>query len=126
VISRLHLIGNQFIEDGLIAIAFSSLLIALGQSRGDAANPGYIRLGHLMANSSYTLYLVHLPLLVFINAALIGMQSRWQLSSANVLPALAILFSLGIYAYVIAQFTEEKSTNLREWVEIRLNIIRAD
>ena len=122
VISRIHLIGDQFIEDGLIAVAFASLLIALSQSRTAAANPGYMRLGHLMANSSYTLYLVHLPLLVFINAALIGTQSRWQPSGASVLPTIAILTGTAIYAYVIAPITEARTVHLRNWVASKLKL----
>lgn len=74
-----------------------------------------------LAEFSYSLYLVHYPLLAFLAAVLTGgvlwRAAVWHLAVAFGLMLLAIAYSLGV-----ASVTEFQNDRVRRWVETRLGV----
>jgi peptidoglycan/LPS O-acetylase OafA/YrhL len=70
-----------------------------------------------LAAFSFTLYLVHLPLLVFIRA---GLQYRgaalWQPSVAHLMIAAAMVVGVVLVAFVVSLLTEAQTDRVRMWV----------
>jgi peptidoglycan/LPS O-acetylase OafA/YrhL len=72
----------------------------------------YSRIARGLAGFSYTLYVVHLPALVFISAWIVPYR-RWQPDAVHV----AIVAAIGIcalgYAFAIAWLTEYRTDAIR-------------
>jgi peptidoglycan/LPS O-acetylase OafA/YrhL len=68
-----------------------------------------------LSDFSYTLYLVHLPLLVFCQAWFIHNQ-RWQPSMMYLTLGIIILAGTILYAFLISSVTEAKTEYMRKWV----------
>ena len=95
-----------------VGFASAILIYVLLQSGKPSSNGLYARIAVLLAGFSYTLYLVHLPLLVFIKALLMP-HNRWLVDGWSLLAGLLILAVLLGYAWTIARFTEARTTELR-------------
>jgi peptidoglycan/LPS O-acetylase OafA/YrhL len=103
-------------KDYLTAVGFSILLYVLLHDRRNVAPGAYSSVARLAAGFSYTLYVVHIPLLVFLQAAFVAGRP-WQPTPFFV--ALAILLSLTCigYAFVIAQMTEARTPVVRTFLK---------
>ena len=77
----------------------------------------YARVSRGLARSSYTLYLVHMPLLVFIRGLCPG--DRWQPDAWAVLHLLIICATVWVYAQWFARLTEFRTDRLRGWAKAR-------
>jgi peptidoglycan/LPS O-acetylase OafA/YrhL len=71
------------------------------------------------ARFSYTLYLVHVPLLVLLTA-LLGAEIRWQPDIRHLLYGFPLLLLTIGYAYAVASMTEFRTDKVRSWVEAKL------
>ena len=70
---------------------------------------------HALSRSSYTLYLVHVPLLVFIAA---WMAHARQLPNAqSELEGVAIFAVVMVYAQVVWFFFEKRTDAIRGWIK---------
>jgi peptidoglycan/LPS O-acetylase OafA/YrhL len=107
--------GSTEYSDFLVGIASAVLILALLRGRARSKSGVYSRAARGLAGFSYTLYVVHLPALVFISAWLVP-QRRWQPDAVHV----AIVVALGIcalaYAFGIAQLTEHRTDAVRSRV----------
>lgn len=74
-----------------------------------------------LARFSYTLYVVHMPLLVLVTALIVG-DRRWVPNLPHVLEAVAVLILALAYAYGVAVLTEFRTDIWRRWVEARLGL----
>jgi peptidoglycan/LPS O-acetylase OafA/YrhL len=79
-----------------------------------AVSTQYERFSSTIAGFSYTLYLTHLPVLVFC-AAWIGHRS--QPTSRNMLLPVAILCVVVLYSYGVAVLFEHNTDRIRKWLE---------
>jgi peptidoglycan/LPS O-acetylase OafA/YrhL len=108
--------------DVLWAFATAALIILMQSGR--AARHQHTQLYRItataIASCSYTLYLVHLPLLTFIRSVATPLQ-RWQPSFASLLTCLLIAVAVFVYAYVVGQLTERNTTKVRKWIESALS-----
>ena len=104
-----------YLPDLAVGVASAFLIFALLCSRARSRSGLYSRTARRLADSSYTLYVVHLPALVFLSAWLVPLR-RWQPDVAH----LAIVAGLGIfalaYAFGVAQFTEYRTGAVRSRV----------
>ena len=66
---------------------------------------------HALSRSSYTLYLVHVPLLVFLTAWIA--QARWIPTPAHALQGCAIFVAVMIYAQLVWFFFEKRTDSIR-------------
>jgi len=78
-----------------------------------------VRTARGLARFSYTLYVMHLPVLVFAAAVLVG-TVRWSVSPVHVAVAAAVLLATTLYALGVATLTEFHTDRVRRWVELWL------
>lgn len=109
--------------------ASAALLLYLLASWYNCSPPSstrYHRAANTMAGFSYTLYLTHYPVLVFIQAALVrhGFEG-WSLTPMHGIYALMITSGVLLYSWLIAQVTEVHTTAVRKVVTGQLSRIRA-
>jgi len=108
--------------DCILAAATAAFIwTLLSASQAAPAASARVRFSRGLARFSYTLYVVHLPLLTLI-AGLLIRQQRWQPTSAHIAAALGILGVTLAYAYAIASLTEFHTGAVRNWVEQRLSL----
>jgi peptidoglycan/LPS O-acetylase OafA/YrhL len=67
------------------------------------------------AGFSYTLYLTHYPLIVFLAAWFIE-GKRWQPNSSSMFKGLAIFGLTMLYAYSVSRLTEAHTVTVRRWL----------
>jgi len=105
------------VMDYFIGIAVALLIwITLHCASGEL--PGwYVRLSRRAAHSSYTLYLVHMPLLIFLKAAfhLPRAQPGWQM----LLVSLGVMAAILVYAQLVYQCFEKNTDRVRGWFKPR-------
>jgi peptidoglycan/LPS O-acetylase OafA/YrhL len=101
-----------------IFVGFAAAILMLGVLRHRGRDPWYSRLATATAGFSYSEYIVHFPLLVFLRASL-GGHALWQPDAVHRLYAAGIAtFTLG-YAYAFSRLTEAKTTSVRHWFRNR-------
>ncbi|MBF6568682.1 MAG: acyltransferase [Candidatus Binataceae bacterium] len=95
---------------------FTTLLIyILLQDRRTSVGGRYPDLDARVAGFSYTLYLVHLPLLVFLKALILP-HSRWQMDVWSILTGGIIIAAILGYALAVASQTEARTSEVRGMV----------
>jgi peptidoglycan/LPS O-acetylase OafA/YrhL len=72
-----------------------------------------------LARLSFTLYVVHIPLLVLIGALVLG-PARWQPNAPHVAEGFAILLAVLGFSWALAWATEFRTDAARRWLERRL------
>jgi peptidoglycan/LPS O-acetylase OafA/YrhL len=120
-LARVNWFQNSLASDYCVGVAFALLMyVILSQkSRRAAKWYGYCASG--LANMSYTLYLTHLPVLVFLYAVL-GLDSRWQPDPSH-LSVLAVLCAgTFMYSLVLSQLTEARTDKIRRIVRGTLSL----
>jgi peptidoglycan/LPS O-acetylase OafA/YrhL len=113
--------GSVEYLDFFVGVASAVFIIVLLRRRARSASGFYSRAARGLAGFSYTLYVLHLPALVFISAWLVP-QRRWQPDAVHV----AIVVALGIcalaYALAIARLTEYRTDVVRARVTAAIGL----
>jgi len=91
----------------------SSLLCFSLATYPSKASPRAQQLWSFFSNFSFSLYLTHLPLLVFLRAAFVKGSTRWTLDLRYLLAAAFILFLCYFWAWLFSVFTEHKTQFLK-------------
>ncbi|MCC5629783.1 acyltransferase [Nostoc sphaeroides CHAB 2801] len=113
-------IGRE-IGDFFIGSSTAVMIYLLVNSRSQIRQEGaYEKFSKGLAGCSYTLYLVHMPILCFIRACVIG-DRPWQPDIFHVFLALIIVVFVFLYAVVIAHFTEAKTDKFRNLIMSWIN-----
>ena len=101
--------------DYVIGFAVALLIwITIHCATGDL--PGwYVRLARRASHSSYTLYVVHFPMVIFLKAAfhLPRLAPGWD----TVLIPVAVVAIILIYAQVVYLCFERNTDRVREWLK---------
>jgi peptidoglycan/LPS O-acetylase OafA/YrhL len=107
------ILGNSlWAIDTLTGFVFSALLYVLLHDRRPSARAAYRTIAQHMAHSSYTLYVAHLPFLVFLRAWLVpGLP--WAPTSRTILVASVIAVLAFVYAVGVATLTEARTSRIR-------------
>ncbi len=115
-LGRLHSgVGTDF----AVGVAFTLFLFCLLHGRRPGGKDAYAGAARRFAGFSYTLYVTHLPLLIFLRARL-TYESAWAPDARHfALVGLIVLGAAG-YAYAIARLTEGNTDRVRHWVLARL------
>jgi peptidoglycan/LPS O-acetylase OafA/YrhL len=69
---------------------------------------------------SFSLYLLHVPFLVFLNGQLIGADTRWLPDTAHLIALLGISVITLVYVTIVWQFTEARTGVARLWLSSTL------
>jgi len=75
----------------------------------------YCGFAAFLASFSYTIYLLHMPLLFFIRAAFIK-DKLWPIDPEHFLYAILIFFLVMFYAWLVSHFTEAKTYLVRRYL----------
>lgn len=75
----------------------------------------YVRFAHRAARSSYTLYLVHLPMLIFLKAAL--HLPRLLPSWFGLIESMGVLVGILLYAQLMYEIFEKNTDRVRDWIK---------
>jgi peptidoglycan/LPS O-acetylase OafA/YrhL len=106
--------SSPLLADYALGVAtFAFLWILLG-AQGRSEGRWYVQPSRTIAGFSYTLYLVHVPMLIFLTALLAG-ESRWQPDARHLAIGFALLPLVIGYAYVVAKCTEFRTAAVRDW-----------
>jgi peptidoglycan/LPS O-acetylase OafA/YrhL len=108
------------VSDGVLSVACAIFLGIVVLKRGPAAWTSglgrlYASAARRLAGSSYTLYLVHLPMLIFLRAAL-NQTLPWLPDASHLAIALMLVFAVLAYALGVASLTEARTEQLRHWL----------
>lgn len=109
---------NGLIADYSMSITFAIFLYFLINNTPTVSNV-YSKVSHEMASSSYTLYVVHTPFLVFI-AVWIG--GRWIPTPLHVTYEVLLLCAAWIYAHFTHMVFEANTDQIRSWAERKLGM----
>jgi peptidoglycan/LPS O-acetylase OafA/YrhL len=106
-----------YTADYLLAIATCTVIWILLSARS-AADPQIwsTRGVRLLAKFSYTLYLIHIPILTFVGVCLVQDQ-YWQPTIQHLALAFVLWIAIIAFAYLIASLTEFRTDKVRRWVE---------
>ena len=115
--------GSLYIADIIVGIAASVLIYALVQY-DDVIDQNHIypKTVHALANFSYSLYLLHVPFLVFLTACFLK-NERWQPDLLHSFYGLLLFIVTILYAYGISCFTEAKTHVLKNWMTNGMNLL---
>jgi peptidoglycan/LPS O-acetylase OafA/YrhL len=107
---RIPVLGS----DLAVGVAFALFLFGLVHLDAGAQLPAYHDAARFLAGFSYSLYVLHFPMLVFLRAW-IGSSQRWQPDPAHLFyGALAGLATL-TFAWLVSIFTEGRTRTVRTW-----------
>ncbi|MBS1817559.1 MAG: acyltransferase [Acidobacteria bacterium] len=117
------LAGSAALEAGdfVVGAAFGGALYVLLSDARPTTGSAYARLAQASAAVSYTLYVVHMPLLIFLRAAL-NPGPQWRVSAGSVVAALALCVGLVAYAALAWFAFESRTTTVRDWVARALKV----
>jgi peptidoglycan/LPS O-acetylase OafA/YrhL len=108
-------------SDLAVGIAFALLLFPVLQIGAGGNARFYARTAHRLAGFSYSLYVLHFPILLFLRAWAVP-QQRWQPDKRHLPLALAIGGIALTYAWLVSLFTEGRTHTARAWVR-RLHLV---
>ncbi len=101
--------------DLAVGIGFALFLFGVLHMNFGTGGAVYTRVARVLAGFSYSLYVLHFPLLLFLRAWLAPPQ-RWHPDA----PHLALGFAIGVatlgFAWLVSLFTENKTRAVRNWM----------
>jgi peptidoglycan/LPS O-acetylase OafA/YrhL len=112
LITRIRLIDNDFTPDLLVGISSSLLIYSLLNDTSIYTKSAYSEITGFLSKISYSLYVTHLPILLFIKAITIA-KMRWQPDLIHILFGVFVLTVTFIYSFIIYSWTEAKTDKVR-------------
>jgi peptidoglycan/LPS O-acetylase OafA/YrhL len=103
---------SESAADFVICVCFASWLFILLHGIRKDVSPTYAKSAKALSGFSYTLYLVHFPALLVLRG-LLDPQGSWQPDSLHLFYGLGIASLILGYAYLVAEFTEGRTTAVR-------------
>lgn len=116
--ARFKFVPYQLGSDYLVGITFALVVYLLLHIPKKSAGGWYAFAARHLAGMSYTLYLVHVPVLAFA-VAMLGLDQRWQPTAVTFAYAGGLTLAVMLYAWVISQLTEARTESFRQ-VFVRL------
>ena len=104
--------------DFALAIAFACAMYGILNVRDHSGYASYRRYSHFFSGISYSLYLAHLPLVLFLNALTIGNGPRWQPDLNHIFLALLISIVVIGYASVVWWIAEAHTEQVRNYFRL--------
>ena len=114
-ISRFHL-ANPLLADYLVGLTFTAVVLCVLHAPGECRFQTGRQLAEGLAQMSYSLYAIHLPLLAFLAAMLLSGR-RWQPGITTIAAFLVIQLAAFAAAALFARLTEVRTDRVRRHVE---------
>jgi peptidoglycan/LPS O-acetylase OafA/YrhL len=102
-------------SDLAVGIAFTLFLFGVLQLELGAGSPRFIHAASRLAGFSYSLYVLHFPLLLFLRAWIAPLQ-RWRPDGVHLLYGGLIGVVVLVFSWTVSLFTEKKTDVARQWV----------
>jgi len=109
---RTHRLSSDLLSDYLVGSAFAVLLFAIVLGSRKDVSSSYARMAKKLSGFSYTLYLVHFPVLLLL-CGMLNPKRAWQPDPLHLLYALGIALLILVYSYAVAEFTEARTATVR-------------
>jgi peptidoglycan/LPS O-acetylase OafA/YrhL len=103
-------------NDLSLGIAFSAFLFGILNVELGSTRCSYPRIARSFAGFSYSLYVLHFPLLVFLRAW-IAPPTKWQPDATHLMWGVVVGTILLGFAWFVSVFTESKTRVVRIWLE---------
>jgi peptidoglycan/LPS O-acetylase OafA/YrhL len=116
LLTRAHVVPFSFWSDFLLGLSFATALYVLLIINPPVPHPLYGKVAKRLAQCSYTLYLVHVPALVFL-AACLTQSGRFQPDFWHLALGALVFSAVFAYAYGVASLTEGRTEALRQGLE---------
>jgi peptidoglycan/LPS O-acetylase OafA/YrhL len=113
--ARFRVISDPRLINLLVAAAFALLVLALLQWQSPCNWPMYRTVASRLAGFSYSLYVFHLPILVFLAACMLR-TSRWHPSGLHLVYGLSLLVLVALITYSLSQLTEAHTDRVRRFL----------
>jgi peptidoglycan/LPS O-acetylase OafA/YrhL len=110
-------------SDLAVGIAFTLFLFGVLQLDLGTDSHHYLGVAHRFAGFSYSLYVLHFPLLLFLRAWTVPSQ-RWQPDGLHLLFGSLVGVVVLVFAWTVSLFTENKTRVARRWVRKQLPIAK--
>jgi peptidoglycan/LPS O-acetylase OafA/YrhL len=107
--------ANVLSSDLAVGIAFAFFLSGFLQLEMCANSPRYSGAAHLFAGFSYSLYVLHFPLLLLLRTWLVPAQ-RWEPNAVHLAYAILVGSMMLSFAWLVSLFTENRTHTARDWV----------
>ncbi|WP_392534649.1 acyltransferase family protein [Nostoc sp. C117] len=111
---RFNVINSH--TDLILGIVFSLLILVMSFQQGEKNQNMITGISVWVAEFSYTIYLTHLPFLIFI-LSLVIKKERWQPDTQHFCYISAILIITLLYARIIYLLTEKNTPQLRDYLK---------
>jgi peptidoglycan/LPS O-acetylase OafA/YrhL len=115
---RLSLLGSNL----AVGIAFALFLFGVLHMDFGNGSRTYGRVTAELAGFSYSLYVLHFPLLLFLRAWIVP-QQRWRPDPANLGRGVLIGVGTLAFAWLVAKFTEGKTRVARRWMRKTMPVL---
>ncbi|HJT32246.1 MAG TPA: acyltransferase [Pirellulales bacterium] len=111
----MHWLNHGRLRDGMLGLTFASLIYCLLHRVEPDRGGRYARLAQCLAGFSYTLYVVHFPVLAFA-WVLWTYQAPWPADLLHVFYVSGILATVLAYAYALSRLTETQTDHVRRFL----------
>lgn len=111
----LHWLSHGRLRDGMLGLTFATLIYCLLHRTEPDRGGLYARLAQGLAGFSYTLYVVHFPVLAFA-WVLWTYQAAWPADVLHVFYVSGILMAVLAYAYALSRLTEAQTDHVRRFL----------
>src|SRR5690348_2337917 len=98
-----------------VGLAFALFLFGILQIDFSMRSHVYANLARFFAGFSYSLYVLHFPVVLFVRAWLA--PYRWRPNFPHFALAMAIGAAVLVFAWLVSLFTENKTSALRRWMK---------
>ncbi|MGI0134513.1 MAG: acyltransferase family protein [Candidatus Micrarchaeaceae archaeon] len=103
-------------SDLSVGLAFALFLFAVLYVDFGARSTHYPKAAHFFSGFSYSLYVLHFPLLLFLRAWIVPSR-KWQPDAVHLVYGIIIgVIALG-FAWLVSTFTENKTRVVRDWMK---------
>lgn len=112
---RFHTV-HPIVGDLILAVSFTLLLWVVLNSKINLAN-SLSKLSKVLADFSYTLYLVHFPVIIFISALFRHFGfSKFSNDLPSLIKAIVLLLMIIGFSYAVSMLTEAKTSKVRHYI----------
>jgi len=110
---------DKIIERLLVSIPFLIFVLTLtSNDKPILSKVRYLRISKSLAGFSYTLYLIHLPILCLIRGAVMGDNSFWAFNFENVFFFMLIISFIILVSYLFSLVTEAHTNKLYKALKV--------
>jgi len=109
---------DQDIERYIVGLAFSLVMLVVLANDRPLVNDKNNFICFTLASFSYSLYVIHTPILGFFRAIAIGDDSYWAFNFVNVSIFLLFIFSIVLLSYLFSKLTERHTNKLYRYFRL--------